>query len=122
MIPTEKEVERAVVRLYRSVGLTVWSLSQGYRPGGKRHGTTRQTKGIADLFVTGRGHALWHETKRPGGTQRPEQATFEAAAVSCGLPYALGGLGAACEALRHVWGIQAGPIPLVPPDRLSRPS
>ena len=127
-IPTEKETERAVKDLYRKLGLKVWSLSQGYRPGaqGGGHATTRQTKGIADLFVTGRGKVAWHEVKRPGRIRpaqlkkQEDQRFFEEAVVACGMPYAFGGVGAAMLALRDVWGIGVQPI-IQEPDRLTLP-
>lgn len=107
-IPTERDAQRGVVQLYQGCGCVVFSLSQGYRPGGKRHGTTRQTKGLPDLLVCheASGTAWSHEVKRPGGQQRPEQAAYERVTVRCGLPYALGGIGAACLALRTLAGVR----------------
>jgi len=62
----EEAVQRAVRILYESYGGEWYNLSQGYRPGGPRHGTTRQSKGLPDLWVffPATGIKLWHETKR----------------------------------------------------------
>ncbi len=62
----EDAVQRAVRTLYEAYGGEWYNLSQGYRPGGKRHATTRQSKGLPDLWVffPAVGFRLWHETKR----------------------------------------------------------
>jgi hypothetical protein len=124
-VPIERDVKRAVIDTYRQFGCVAWNLDQGFRPGGGRHGTTRQTKGLADVYVTfpRRRVAWWHEAKRPGGAQRPEQADFERAVVACGTAYALGGVGAALLALRDVAGlqVQVQAIHLVEGDRLTLP-
>ena len=62
----EDAVQRAVRILYESYGGQWYNLSQGFRPGGARHGTTRQSKGLPDLWVffPASGFKLWHETKR----------------------------------------------------------
>lgn len=62
----EAAVQISVRILYESYGGEWYNLSQGYRPGGPRHGTTRQTKGLPDLWVffPRAGFRLWHETKR----------------------------------------------------------
>ena len=62
----EDAVQRAVRILYESYGGQWYNLSQGFRPGGVRHGTTRQSKGLPDLWVffPKVGAKLWHETKR----------------------------------------------------------
>lgn len=62
----EEAVQRAVRILYESYGGQWYNLSQGFRPGGARHGTTRQSKGLPDLWVffPKSGFKLWHETKR----------------------------------------------------------
>ena len=51
--------------VYARAGGFWYDLSQGFRPGGKRHGSTRQTPGLGDLFVIfpPTGLTLWHETK-----------------------------------------------------------
>jgi len=124
-VPLERDVQRDVVTLYRRFGCTVCSLSQGYRPGGPRHGTTRQTKGLADLrvFLPAKGLTWEHEVKRPGGEQSPEQAEFERLVTACGVAYALGGTGAALLALRDVaeFRLTISPGNLAPDDRLHLP-
>lgn len=103
--PLERDVQRRVVAVYRTVGCIVWSLSQGYRPGGPRHATTRQSKGLPDLYVMCpvrdgiRRLVFWHEVKRPGGKQTPEQMHFQIACELRGIGYVLGGMPEAVEAL-----------------------
>jgi hypothetical protein len=105
-VPLEREVQRRVVALYRTVGCAVYSLSQGYRPGGPRHATTRQSKGLPDLYVfPPTGAPWWHETKRAGGKQSPEQVGFQ---VRCDVgvtDYILGGTKEALLQLvkRRLW-------------------
>ena len=93
---TEAQVQTSIKGLWRNIGGFVNDLSQGYRPGGRRHGTTRITKGVADLYLqhTGRDVALWWETKRPGeeGGQTPEQAEFERRNKACGVASGHGGM------------------------------
>lgn len=48
----EADVQRDVKALLQMYGFNVSDLSQGYRPGGRRHATTRQTPGIPDMWVT----------------------------------------------------------------------
>jgi len=92
---TESQVQEKIKGFWRSIGGFVNDLSQGYRPGGRRHGSTRQTKGLADLYLqhTGRGLALWWETKRPGeeGEQTDDQVKFERRNEACGIPSGHGG-------------------------------
>jgi hypothetical protein len=118
-VKLEEKIQTRVVATYKAAGATVCSLSQGYRPGGKRHGTTRQTKGLADLYVflPCKRIAFWHETKAPDRIdqlqlpraerlaiyrrkQSPEQALFELRCTECGVPYILGGVAEAEEFLQ----------------------
>jgi len=103
-VPTERQVQAAVVDLFRQLGGRVCSLSQGYRPGGPRHGTTRQTKGLADLrvFFPARGVCADFEVKRPGGKVTPEQMEYGCLCESCGHPWACGGVSEAVELLRRL--------------------
>ncbi len=75
----EAEVQRQIVQAARALGFHVYSLSQGYRPGGRRHGTTRQTKGLSDLFLVHRSRALrcWVEVKGTKTRVTPEQVVFQ---------------------------------------------
>jgi hypothetical protein len=110
----ETDVQRAVVGFYRQVGGVVYDLAQGYRPGGRRHGTTRQTKGLPDLWVffPHLGLVLWHEVKavprsvpeerRPDvltKKQTAEQRTFQKHCEEVRMPYVLGGLPEAVRAI-----------------------
>ena len=120
----EKDVQRIVVAVLKLYGGEVYDLAQGYRPGGKRHGTTRQTKGLADLYVFfPRWHTrIWFEVKKrcdkwPLDNVDPEtrrafyeplqsvhQRTFEVCCIACGVRYVLGGLEEArevCEELKE---------------------
>jgi len=118
----EADVQRRITALFKQCGGEVYNLAQGYRPGGKNHGTTRQTKGLPDLFVffpTWR-RAVWYEVKKRHDKwpldrveapvradyykklQRPEQATFEALCLSCGVWYVLGGLEEAVELIERL--------------------
>lgn len=115
-----------VIATYKAAGASVCSLSQGYRPGGRRHATTRQTKGLADLyvFIPRRGIAFWHEVKAPDRVeqlrlpadermaiyrrkQTAEQSLFELRCVQCGVPYVLGGNDEAIEFLRKLGIVSA---------------
>jgi len=48
----EGEVQTIVSKILKSHSFSVTDTSQGYRPGGARHGTTRITLGTPDLYVT----------------------------------------------------------------------
>ena len=115
----EDEVQRGVVKFYGDVGGSVCSLSQGYRPGGGRHGTTRQTKGLPDVYVffpyLRVPTTLWHETKAtdyPEGDprrikehrdkQRPEQVAFEMKCHAAQQMYVLGGVPEAVLAYKQL--------------------
>lgn len=125
--PLEREVQRRVVALYKSAGCTVYSLSQGYRPGGAGHGTTRQTKGLPDLYVFPPSHHAvrgvspwWHEVKRPGGKQTPEQREFEDLCFNTlAVDYVLGGYREALAYLirQGLWTLPEGTtLDMVAPD------
>lgn len=93
IIPTEKECQRAVVKLFRTAGCVVCSLSQPRR--------TMQTEGLPDLWVFSPRSktAWWWEVKRPGGKLRPEQREFWARCQETGISYFYGGLTEARELL-----------------------
>ncbi len=68
----EKTVQRLVTQVYGQAGGVVYDLSQDYRPDKCRHcggrlgrgaASTRQTPGIADLYVVFPDCVLWHEVK-----------------------------------------------------------
>jgi len=82
----EKQVQAAVVRLYRTFGCVVHSLSQPR--------ATMQTEGLPDLYVQcpKRRAAFFHEVKAEGGKLRPEQSAFMARELECGREYVVGGV------------------------------
>ena len=47
----ENDVQKAIKTILKTKGFQIIDTSQGFRPGGKRHGTTRITKGTPDLYV-----------------------------------------------------------------------
>lgn len=47
----ESDVQKAIKAALKAKKFQVIDTSQGFRPGGKRHGTTRITKGTPDLYV-----------------------------------------------------------------------
>ena len=47
----ESDVQRAIKVALKTKGFQIIDTSQGFRPGGKRHGSTRITKGTPDLYV-----------------------------------------------------------------------
>ncbi len=63
----ETQVQAECAGLYRLHGGLIYDLSQGYRPGTERHATTRQTPGLADLWIffpsSDPVSVLWHEVK-----------------------------------------------------------
>lgn len=82
---TRKEAEirmgiREALGLY---GWDVLDLEQGWR----KDGTTRVTKGIADLAVMGYGIFAWLEVKRPSTKQTVDQVAFEERCKGAGVPY-----------------------------------
>lgn len=56
----ETELSAAICSFLRAAGYSVYSLEQGYR---KEPGGTRQTPGIADLYIIGHGRYTWAELK-----------------------------------------------------------
>jgi hypothetical protein len=80
--PLEREIKNAIITFLRDIGCKVYNLDQGFRPGGPRHGTTRQTKGLGDLYAImpsafpSAFPVLWIEVKRRGNKRSPEQDAF----------------------------------------------
>lgn len=111
--PLEKDEQRMVVDVYKKAGCEVYDLSQGFRPEkcphchkplskGRRgrHGTTRQTPGLSDLYIMppiGTPNARnylpwWHETKRRHvGKQSNDQIVFQERNEARGLEVVVGG-------------------------------
>lgn len=92
----EKQVQRQIVNLLRSMGAAVYVIGTT-RPRGDMPGT-RQTPGIPDLYAVlpRRGHGeaqdLWIEVKRRGGKLRPEQERFQQQCREAGIPHVVGGV------------------------------
>lgn len=76
---SEEQIQLAIRRALEALGFTVYDLSQG-RP-------TRQTPGLADLYVVGQGRCAWVEVKRPGGRQSAGQRSFEEDVLANGGEY-----------------------------------
>lgn len=117
---TREEIEQGLIkRVAGTAGATVYDLSQGVR--GRRdegtgkwksEGGTRQTRGFPDLWMVDRerGLAWWWETKAPGGTLRPEQATFRAECLGSGTLHGYGTLTDFLEWLEYLgYGRRVGP-------------
>ena len=84
---TEHEVQTGIRKLARAIGFHVTDFSQGYRPGGPRHATTRQTPGVPDLLLMhpSRQVALFVECKRLGGSLSKAQREWHQIAEQSGL-------------------------------------
>jgi hypothetical protein len=92
----ERDVQRAVMAFYASMGCEVIRFSEGRR--------TRVTPGWPDLavFCLRKGQMWVHEIKRPGGQQRPAQGNVERFFQACHVPYLLGGVQAAHDHLVNI--------------------
>lgn len=75
----EKDIQRATKTALELLGYTVYDLSQDR--------ATRQTAGIADLFVVGHGRCAWGEMKTQKGKQSPAQQKFEELVLANGGEY-----------------------------------
>lgn len=76
---SESEIQLGIRRALETLGFEVYDLSQD-RP-------TRQTPGLGDLYVVGRGRCAWLEVKRPTGRQSEAQVRFGEAVTSNGGDY-----------------------------------
>ncbi len=96
----EKAEQWEVVKLYRTVGCKVYSLSQPR--------ATMQTEGLGDLFVVcpRKRLAWWHESKRRVNgeltKQTEEQIELQRLMDLCGIPYVLGGFKEAFTYLQEI--------------------
>lgn len=92
----ERDVQRAVVRLYESMRCVVYSTSNPRR--------TLSTPGIPDLLVFSPMAARFfvHEVKSDNGKPSEEQEAFESLCGSCGVGHVIGGVEAA---KRHLMAI-----------------
>ncbi len=75
----EDEIQLATTRALELLGFDVYDLSQGRK--------TRQTPGLADLYVVGFGRCAWGEMKRAKGKQSEAQRIFEASVQRHGGEY-----------------------------------
>jgi hypothetical protein len=115
-VPLECDVQYDVIAAYERVGCVVARMEQSYRRGSRRE---PGTPGVPDLYVfpplredqakaARRGHAAiyaapwWHETKRLGGLQSPEQIKWQGRCAARGVAYVLGGVSAALAHLRQI--------------------
>jgi hypothetical protein len=70
---SEDQIRNEIVRFYRKVEWGVIDTEQGYRP----DGSTRVTRGLADLIVFAAGYHCFIEVKSATGTQTDHQKWFE---------------------------------------------
>lgn len=92
--PTEKQVVARLMYLYKAVGCVKIASTQQTR-------RSRQTVGLPDLYLLHpRIGGWWHEAKRPGGKQTPEQRAFQECCDLCNVGYVLGGYDEALNFLR----------------------
>lgn len=89
---TEAQVQEDCKRLVMATGGSVLcDSSQGYRPGGKRHGSTRITVGFPDLMIgyptkgDRSAFVAMVEVKGPDGKVSPQQVAWHVSARACGL-------------------------------------
>lgn len=83
---SEDDISTAIQTVLELHGFDVWSLEQGYR---RSRGGTRQTPGIADLFVVGHRYHTWVELKSATGSLRESQERFRDICQANGVPWAL---------------------------------
>lgn len=97
--PTEKQIERACIKLYESVGCKVLKFSQPFK--------AAQTRGIPDLKIYNERRQVtwWHEVKRPKGKMSEHQLKIQALVQQCGEHHYVGGIEAAKLALTDHLGI-----------------
>lgn len=75
----EDAIQLAARKALLLLGFKVYDLSQD-RP-------TRQTPGVADLYVCGYGRCTWGEMKKADGVQSAEQVAFESVVTKNGAEY-----------------------------------
>jgi hypothetical protein len=83
--PFERQEQARCVKLLRTIGFTVWDLSQYRR--------ANQTPGLPDLMAKheGRGFAFTFEVKGQEGRLSKHQETFARLAARCGERHLIGG-------------------------------
>ena len=97
---TEKQIERACIKLYEQLGCEVMKFSMPRK--------TMQTFGIPDLKVYYRPKkkTWWHEVKGPNGKLSTHQEFIRTLTTACGEAHYVGGLDAAKQALEEQIGIK----------------
>lgn len=97
--PLEKDVQRAVVKFYRTVGCRVLSTSQARR--------SKVALGLPDLLVfwPARGAFWFHEVKREGGKLSEDQVDFQNLCRNCSEDFVVGGLAAAAAQVALIRGM-----------------
>jgi hypothetical protein len=102
----ERDEQREIVKLLRTIGAAVYVLGTTRRKGD--HPGTMQTPGIPDIYAIlpapayrplRRGMGVWIEVKAKGGRLRPEQAGFAAHCCAWDIPHVVGGLDAVIDFL-----------------------
>lgn len=87
----EKDVLRKAIAWLRLQGPSVYveriNVARFGPDGGRQYQSA--AKGSADLHVTVNGRALYVETKRPGGKQRPEQKKYQERVERAGCRYVI---------------------------------
>lgn len=94
LAPLERTEQARTVKLYRTLGCKVYSLSQ-YRP-------AKVSSGLPDLLVfhRGRGLAWTHELKAIDGRVSKAQQEFAELTVACHLHHVVGGYDAGVQFLQ----------------------
>lgn len=84
--PLEKVIQAEVKKVLALHGYLISDFSQGYRPGGSRHASTRITCGVPDVYVQHRSLpiTMWIEVKRPGENLSADQVAWHAAEKHAG--------------------------------------
>lgn len=105
---TETDAQREIKRALARLGFYVSDLSQGYRPGGKRHGTTRITKGVPDLYFQHPVHGVgWLEVKGEDTPVTDDQRKWHAQERHSG-----GKVAVVRSASDAMWALKAWGVPV----------
>lgn len=103
--PFERQEQARCVKLLRTIGFTVWDLSQYRR--------ANQTPGLPDLMAKheGRGFAFTLECKGQEGRVSPAQKEYARLAERCGERHLIGGYETLMTYLTHE-GFFSGQVPV----------
>jgi hypothetical protein len=96
--PLEKDVHRACMNFYRTIGVVVHSTAQARR--------SKVALGLPDLILAwpARGVHWCHEVKREGGKLSPDQVKFRDTWLAAGGLYVVGGLQDAVRFVEEIRG------------------